>query len=196
MADLPRSIEDFATSEFKPRLDYVIGITTWMREYLGGIDDVATSSALDGLAHVKKARRTLNALERLFEEAAIAGMLNDGATQVAGKGYEAVLHSGDSRKEWRSQDLAGALVNTLSGFQRRRHPDIDASKVDAIVTETAWNLLTAGRMEWRTSKLPRYGIDPNDYCKREPGMATIEIKGDATYDKFDPDQEQSTQEDS
>lgn len=195
MADLPRTLDTFEGSEFKSRLDYIIGLTTWMREYLDSIDDVSMAAALDGLAHVKKARRSLNALERIFEEAALAAMLTEDVTTVSGDGYEAIRHSGDSRKEWRSQDLAGDLVNTLASFQRRRHPEVDASVVNQITSETAWNLLAAGRIEWRTTVLPRYGINADDYCKREPGMASIEIKGQATYDTYNPDQEQKHPED-
>lgn len=171
------------------RLEFMIGNASLMREHLGDAPDIDTADLLDLLARVKKARRSLKGLENVLEDAAIAGMDADGETEVKGEGYTAVLHQGSTRKEWRSQDLAGAIVNRYVTIYTARFPRIEASIVKTIVSEVIWNFLTIVRPQWRSRPLAAIQLSADDYSRREPGLASIEIRGNAAYDTYEPDVE-------
>ena len=129
-------------------------------------------------------------LERLIEDLGIAAMSGDGVKQVRGRNYTATLHEGGSRKEWRSQDLAGEVVQRLTRIETRKHASVDAVVIGQVVREVVWNLLTVGRIEWRSRKLASLQLNADDYSKKEPGVASIEVRGDGSYDTWNPDQEQ------
>ncbi|BDZ52514.1 hypothetical protein GCM10025867_47550 (plasmid) [Frondihabitans sucicola] len=171
------------------RLDFMVGNAALMREHLGDGLDIDTKDALDLLAHVKKARRSLKGLENVLEDVAIAGMDLDEKFEVQGDGYTAILHQGSARKEWRSQDLAGAIVNRYVTIFTARFPRIDANDVKTIVSEVIWNFLTIVRPQWRSRPLAAIQLNADDFSRREPGLASIEIRGKAAYDTYEPDVE-------
>jgi len=177
--------------EYDGRLQYIIATATLMRESIGDGGDMTADHAARLLAHVKKTRRSIGGLERLVEDLTIASMASEGLQRIVGPDFTATLHEGGSRKEWRSQDLAGEVVARLARIQAKRHPSVNASTVRHIVSETVWNLLAVGRIEWRSRRLASLQLNADDYSKKEPGVASIEVRGAGSYDTWDPDQEQT-----
>ena len=184
------------TAQFKAatveRLDYVVAQATLIREQLGDGPEMATRDLVDLLALVKKARRSIKGLEIVLEDAAIAGMDSDAIRQIEGAGYTATLHPGGSRKEWRSQDLIGNIVNKFARVSTSRFPQVDADVVSTIVKESIWNFVSLmSPPAWRSRALAGIQISADDYSRREPNMASVEIRGTASYDTYEPDQERA-----
>ena len=181
------AVMDFTSSEMKRRLDFVIGTFDSIRAYLGAVDDFGLRAALDALAHVKKIRRKAKGIERILEDVAISAMLHAGQKTYSGDGYEAILHSGASSKEWKSLEVVEALIIRTVKIRTRAYPDVDPEIIERIVRDDFAVAYSVANPSWRSTVLARLGIDAHDYCTVVPGQQSIDLRGEASYDEHNPD---------
>lgn len=182
--------EQVTLADLHARLDFVVAQGEMVTEQLAAREgNVSTKAMLDLLAKSKRARRAMKAVEHIVEDAAIAGMTIDGTQVLEGEDYTAVLHDGGTRKDWRTQDVTGMLVNRFGRALVKRFRHVPAKDVEAIVAEAIWNLASAARFAFRSTVLRRLDIDPNQYSRIEPNRATVELRGKGAYPSYTPDED-------
>lgn len=180
------AIRNYAESEMRRHLNYVTATADTLREYLGSIDDWSLPAALEALAHTKRARRKLKGLEIILEDCANAEMLHSNVTTFAGEGFQAIRHEGGHRKEWQHLEVASAVIERTVARRIKQHPDIDPEVVSRLVRDDFAVAFSVAKPEWRSRVLERLGIDADDYSKKVPGAASIELRGPASYDENNP----------
>lgn len=172
---------DYGASIIRRRVQYGVTLIRWAINHLANAQDVTLTAALEGLAHSKRLRRTAAALERAFEDAAIAAMYHQGVTTWAGRGYTAVLHKASERRGWRSEAIINELIDRHTARLAIRFPDVPERTIRRIATEATWSLYSLGRLEWRSTDLRKAGIDPDEFSVRVPVPASLDLRGEAAY---------------
>lgn len=183
----PAALQNYRETALRMKVQYATALIRWCLNWLNEVQDMTLAAALDGLAHTKRLRRFATALERVFEDAAIAEMSFQGVDGYVADGYVATLHSGNSRRAWQHGPLMRELIEQTVERECRRFPQVDRKTVRTIVTESMWQVHNNGRVDWRATDLRRAGVDAGEFSEVTPGRASIELRGPAAYtDEFGP----------
>lgn len=177
----PLRLTDYKNSVLRTKMAYVAALLRWASTWLAEVQDMTLDSAFEGLAHAKKVRRLASAVEKSFEEAAMAEMYHAGQPYYLGDGFTAVLRPGSDRKGWQHEKVMRALIERHVEKMQDRFPYVAESTLRAIVTESMWEVHKAGRIEWRSTDLRRAGVDPDLYSRRTEETPSIDMRGEATY---------------
>lgn len=177
----PLRLSTYKDSILRAKMEYVHRLLRWAVKWLAEVQDMDMDTAFDGLAHAKKVRRTANAVERTFEEAALAEMFHSGQSVHIGDGYTALLRTGRDRKGWKHDEVMEALIETSVERMQDRFPYVPEKTLRAIVTESMWQVHKTGRVDWRSTDLRAQGIDPDDYSTSTKEKPTIDLRGEASY---------------
>lgn len=182
----PLRLSSYKESILRAKMEYVHRLLRWAVKWLAEVQDMNMDTAFDGLAHAKKVRRTASAVERTFEEAALAEMFHSGQSIHVGNEYTAVLRSGRDRKGWKHDEVMTALIEATVERMQERFSYVPEKVLRAIVTESMWQVHKTGRVEWRSTDLRALGIDPDDYSTRTKERPTIDLRGEASYASVRP----------
>lgn len=107
-----------------------------------------------GLAGLRSLRRDLGFVERLAEQAC-AATLPDNKTEVDGLGV-VQRRRAMKRTEWRHDELIAEVCKAGVYGQ---------------------SLLDVFSPSWKVTGLREMGVDPGEFCREEPGVASIQIHG-------------------
>lgn len=177
----PLRLIDYKNSVLRAKMAYVAALLRWASNWLAEVQDLSLEAAFEGLAHAKQVRRLASAVEKSFEEAAMAEMFHAEQPYYLGDGFTAVLRPGSDRKAWQHEKVMTALIEQHVEKMQDRFPYVPESTLRAVVTESMWEVHKAGRVEWRSTDLRRAGVDPDLYSKRTNEAPSIDMRGQATY---------------
>lgn len=178
---IPPLIEDYGASPVRAKINTALNQIKWVLVYMHDVQEVKVPAALQALAAAKQLRRYASALERTFDEAAVAEMQMSGVEHFAGEGFEAILHTGGSRKEWQNESLVNELADRFVVTNRDRFGDVSGRDLRRIVQASMNQMVAAGRVEWRSTSLRGMGIDPDEFSVKTPGSLSVELTGEASY---------------
>lgn len=181
MINAPLSLDSYRESVTRAKMTYVAALLRWVSAWLAEVQDMTLDAALDGLAHAKQVRRYAYAVEKVFEEAAIAEMHHAGQVMHVGEGYTAVMRPGGDRKGWKHDQVMTSLIDQTCQRMSERFPYLPPEALRAVVTESMWQVHKTGRIEWRSTDLRRNGVDPDEHSTRTPEAPTIDLRGEASY---------------
>lgn len=184
--DASFTLTSYASSFVRKRLSQAESALREAHDWLSATDDVDGDSALTGLAHAKRVRRLATRVERAFEEAAIAQMHHDAKAYHVGDGFTAVLRPAHDRRDWKHADVMDDLVDVVIAKMAARYPAVAPSTVKNIVTEAMWDVHRAGRIEWRSTDLREFGLDPDDYSRTVSAPASLDMRGTQTHARVRP----------
>lgn len=177
----PLRLSDFKASVVGMKLAYVAALLRWTSKWLAEVQDMSMDAAFDGLAQAKQIRRLASSVEKTFEEAAMAEMFHNAQSYHVGKDYLAFLRPGTSRKGWKHPQVMEALIEQTCARMQERFPYVPESTLQAIVTESMWQVHKVGRVEWRSTDLRKNGVDPNLYSTRSIEDPSIDLRGEGSY---------------
>lgn len=177
----PLRLDRFTGSPARHRMQHAALLMKWALGWLRDTHEMSIDAALEGLAYAKMLRRLAAALERTFEDAAIAEMTHRDLSAYCGQDYAATLRSGATRKGWRHNELLAELIEDTSTRLAAAHPEIDPRLVRHLVTISMREMHSLGRVEWRATDLRRHGLNPGDFSTSVPGRCSINLTGPATF---------------
>ena len=178
---IPPLIEDYGPSPVRAKINTALNQIKWVLIYMHDVQEVKLPAALQALAAAKQLRRYASALERTFDEAAVAEMQMSGVQHFAGEGFEAVLHTGGDRKEWQHESIVNELADRFIVTNRDRFSDVSGRDLRRIVQASMNELVSAGRVEWRSTSLREKGVDPDEFSVKTPGSLSVQLTGEASY---------------
>lgn len=179
--EIPPQIEDYGTSPVRGKINTALNQIKWVLAYMHDVQEVKLPAALQMLAAAKQLRRYAKALERTADEAAVAEMQMGDTDHYAGEGFEAILHSGDSRAEWQHESIVNEIADRFIVTNRDRFSGVSRRDLRRIVQGAMNELMAAGRVEWRSTSLRKMGVDPDEFSVKAPGTQSVELTGEASY---------------
>lgn len=177
----PHALTSYRSTILHIKLEYAHAIIRRAAAWLAEVQDMSPEAAFDGLAHVKRLRRSVKRIEETFEEAGIAEMYHRDQYRYRGQGYTAELCSGRDRKDWDTAGVMDELIEHTFTDLHHKHPSVHEADLRAIITATMWKPHRMGRIQWRSTSLRRIGIDPDDYSETTRESPTIRLTGPASY---------------
>ena len=178
---IPPQIEDYGTSPIRGKVNSALNQIKWVLAYLHDVQEVKLPAALQMLASAKQLRRYARALERCADEAAVAEMQMSDVVHYAGEGFEASLHSGGARSEWQHESLVNEIADRYIVKNRDRFSEVSRRDLRRIVQGAMNELVSAGRVEWRSTSLRKMGVDPDEFSVKTLGALSVELTGEASY---------------
>lgn len=172
---------DYRATLLRIKLEYAHAIIRRCAAWLAEVQDMSPQAAFDGLAHLKRIRRTVKAIENTFEEAGIAEMHHQGTYAYRGEGYRAELCSGTDRKNWEHAGVMEELIDQTVAELHHKHPSVHEADLRSIVTAAIWTPHRMGRIQWRSTSLRQAGVDPDAYSETTRERPTIRLTGPASY---------------
>ena len=182
----PLQLSTYNGTYLRAKMEGVHLLLKWAVRWLADVQDMDMKASLEGLAHAKQIRRTAAALERTFEEAALAEMFHTDQAIHIGDGYTAVMRNGKARKGWRHDQVMAALIDTAVEQMHGKYPYVPEKLLASIVTEAMWRVHKAGRVEWRSTDLRAAGVDPDEFSTSTEDAPTIDLRGEASYATVKP----------
>lgn len=177
----PLFLERYRESALHRKMEFAHALLRWAVNWLNEVQEMTPDAAFDGLAHVKRIRRTASSVEKTFEEAALAEMFHAGETHYAGRDYQAIMRPGRDRKNWKHPEVMEALIEANIGRTQERFPYVPHSLLRAIVTESMWEVHKHGRIDWRSTDLRKSGINPDEFSEKTQERPTIDLRGSGSY---------------
>lgn len=106
----------------------------------------------------------------------LAEMSKGGILEVPGIGVFQARKRKD-RKAWRHQEIQSALIARIrSGECRLADPETGELEDDIAMTARAF--IATANPAWRTTVLPAWNIDADEFCEVLPGPWTIQLHGE------------------
>jgi hypothetical protein len=124
-------------------------------------DDAAMLCRLVGL--IERQRQRIQQAEASLASAAARAMRTK---ELEAPGVHAVRYRTSTRKEWRHDDLAKAVVEA--------HMEQSGGDMDPWAVRDAL-MACAGISYWRKGALEERGIEVGDYCTTETGRMTVRV---------------------
>lgn len=179
--EIPATIEDYGSSSIRGKINNALNQIKWVMGYMHDVQEIKLPAALQALAAAKQLRRYAYGMERLFDEAAVAEMQMSDTNHFAGEGFEATLHSGGDRKAWQHDSIVNELADRFIATNRDRFAEVSGRDLRRIVQASMNELMSAGRIEWRSTSLRDKNIDPDDFSIKTHGALSVELTGEASY---------------
>lgn len=179
--EIPPHIEDYGASPVRGKINTALNQIKWVLAYMHDVQEVKLPAALQMLAAAKQLRRYASTLERGIDEAAIAEMQMSETDIFAGEGFDAVLHSDGDRKEWQDESIVNELADRFIVRNRDRFSSVSGRDLRRIVQASMNELMTAGRISWRSTSLREKGVDPDEFSVKTPKGMSLELTGEASY---------------
>lgn len=179
--EIPPLIEDYGRSPVRGKINTALNQIKWVLAYMHDVQEVKLPAALQMLAAAKQLRRYARALEKCADEAAVAEMQLTETPHYAGEGFEAVLRDGGNRSDWQHESLVNEIADRYVAKAHSRTPDVSKRDFRRIAQGAMNELMTAGRVEWRSTSLRKMGVDPDEFSIRTTGAQSVELTGEASY---------------
>ena len=175
------TLDSYRGSPLRAKIAYAEALLGWAETWLKNSHDMEGQAPFEGLAHAKRLRRMAHRIEVFFEEAAIAQLYHQEKAYAVGEGYTAVLRPPQERRGWDHAGVMTALIDAVTEQMTARHPSIPRRAAQQMITEAMWTVHKVGRIDWRSTDLREFGVDPDDFSTHTEVPARIDLRGDASY---------------
>lgn len=172
-------LKNYKGSIAHAKMAYVGALLRRIRAWIDNIDDFSIDAAADALADAKRIKAQAGALEAAVSEALMAAMHHEGRAFNVGSDYAVIMRPGTTQKNWDHAGVMQALIDSTSIRLQGRFPSVPEGVLEAIVTESMWQVHKVGSVKWRVGDLRDAGVEPDEFSEKVNAPPALDLRGEA-----------------